>query len=39
VGTAEEVASLVLYLLGDQAGWITGSCCSIDGGRALPSAR
>jgi len=39
VGTAEEVASLVLYLLGDQAGWITGSCCSIDGGRALASAR
>jgi NAD(P)-dependent dehydrogenase (short-subunit alcohol dehydrogenase family) len=39
VGSAEEVASLVLYLLGDQAGWITGSCCSIDGGRALASAR
>lgn len=39
VGTAEEVASLVLYLLGDQAGWITGTCCSIDGGRALASAR
>lgn len=39
VGSAEEVASLVLYLLGDQAGWITGTCCSIDGGRALASAR
>jgi NAD(P)-dependent dehydrogenase (short-subunit alcohol dehydrogenase family) len=38
VGTAEEVASLVLYLLADQAGWITGACCSIDGGRALASA-
>ena len=39
VGTAEEVASLVLYLLGDEAGWITGACCSIDGGRALARAR
>jgi len=39
VGRPEEVASLVLYLLGDDAGWITGTCCSIDGGRALASAR
>jgi NAD(P)-dependent dehydrogenase (short-subunit alcohol dehydrogenase family) len=39
VGTAEEVAGLVLYLLSDQSGWITGSCVSIDGGRALASAR
>jgi NAD(P)-dependent dehydrogenase (short-subunit alcohol dehydrogenase family) len=39
VGKPEEVASLVLYLLSDDAGWITGSCCSIDGGRALASAR
>jgi NAD(P)-dependent dehydrogenase (short-subunit alcohol dehydrogenase family) len=39
VGTAEEVASLVLYLLSEEAGWITGTCASIDGGRALASAR
>jgi NAD(P)-dependent dehydrogenase (short-subunit alcohol dehydrogenase family) len=39
VGKPEEVASLVLYLLGDEAGWITGSCLSIDGGRAMASAR
>ncbi len=39
VGTAEEVASLVLYLLGPDAGWITGADVSIDGGRALMSAR
>jgi len=39
VGTAEEVAALVLYLLGEQAGWITGASMSIDGGRALASAR
>jgi NAD(P)-dependent dehydrogenase (short-subunit alcohol dehydrogenase family) len=39
VGTAEEVAALVLYLLSDQAGWITGSTVAIDGGRGLASAR
>ncbi len=39
VGNAEEVASLVLYLLGPDAGWITGADVSIDGGRALMSAR
>ena len=39
VWTPEEVASLVLYLLSDEAGWVTGVCCSIDGGRALASAR
>ncbi len=39
VGTAEEIASLVLYLLGPEAGWITGADVSIDGGRALMSAR
>ena len=39
VGNAEEVASLILYLLSDAAGWITGANVSIDGGRALASAR
>ena len=39
VGSAEEVASLVLYLLSDEASWITGATVSIDGGRALASAR
>jgi len=39
VGTAEEVAALVAYLLGEEAGWITGANVSIDGGRALMSAR
>jgi NAD(P)-dependent dehydrogenase (short-subunit alcohol dehydrogenase family) len=39
VGTAEEVAALILYLLSDEAGWITGACMPIDGGRALASAR
>lgn len=39
VGNAEEVAALILYLLSAEAGWITGSCMPIDGGRALASAR
>lgn len=39
VGRAEEVADLMLYLLGDGAGWITGANVAIDGGRALASAR
>jgi len=29
----------VLFLLSDEAGWITGASVAIDGGRALMSAR
>jgi NAD(P)-dependent dehydrogenase (short-subunit alcohol dehydrogenase family) len=39
VGSVEEVAALVLFLLSEEAGWITGACMPIDGGRALSSAR
>jgi NAD(P)-dependent dehydrogenase (short-subunit alcohol dehydrogenase family) len=39
VGTPEEVASLVLFLASDRAGWITGVTYSIDGGRANTCAR
>jgi NAD(P)-dependent dehydrogenase (short-subunit alcohol dehydrogenase family) len=39
VGSVEEIAALVLFLLSDEAGWITGACMPIDGGRALASAR
>jgi NAD(P)-dependent dehydrogenase (short-subunit alcohol dehydrogenase family) len=39
VGQPEEVAALVLFLLGDESGWMTGSTVGIDGGRALASAR
>jgi NAD(P)-dependent dehydrogenase (short-subunit alcohol dehydrogenase family) len=39
VGQVEEVASLVLFLMSDEAGWITGATYSIDGGRSLLSAR
>jgi NAD(P)-dependent dehydrogenase (short-subunit alcohol dehydrogenase family) len=39
VGQPDEIAALVLFLLSDEAGWITGDTVSIDGGRALASAR
>ena len=39
VGQPEEVAALVLFLLSGEAGWMTGGLYSIDGGRALASAR
>jgi NAD(P)-dependent dehydrogenase (short-subunit alcohol dehydrogenase family) len=39
VGKPEEIAALIAFLLSDEAGWITGDCVSIDGGRALTSAR
>jgi len=39
VGSAEEIAALILFLLSEEAGWITGACMPIDGGRALASAR
>jgi len=35
LGTAEEVASLVLFLLSDDAAYITGAEVAIDGGAAL----
>jgi NAD(P)-dependent dehydrogenase (short-subunit alcohol dehydrogenase family) len=34
VGTAKEVADLILFLASDKASWITGVSYSIDGGRA-----
>jgi NAD(P)-dependent dehydrogenase (short-subunit alcohol dehydrogenase family) len=35
IGTAEEVASLVLFLLSDESGYITGAEVAIDGGVSL----
>jgi len=39
VGQPEEIATLILFLLSDDASWVTGATVSIDGGRALMSAR
>ncbi|MGQ0733568.1 MAG: glucose 1-dehydrogenase [Acidobacteriota bacterium] len=38
-GQAGEIASLVLFLASDQAGWMTGETIAIDGGRHLTCAR
>ncbi len=39
VGQPEEIAALCVFLCSDEAAWITGGVHSIDGGRALLSAR
>jgi NAD(P)-dependent dehydrogenase (short-subunit alcohol dehydrogenase family) len=39
VGSAAEVAELILFLASDRAAWITGATYSIDGGRAQTCAR
>jgi len=39
VGRPEEAAELILFLASDKAGWITGDCIAIDGGRAQTCAR
>lgn len=38
-GQASEIASLILFLASDQAGWVTGETIAIDGGRHLTCAR
>lgn len=38
-GRPEEVASLILYLASDRAGWMTGETIPIDGGRHLTCLR
>jgi NAD(P)-dependent dehydrogenase (short-subunit alcohol dehydrogenase family) len=35
VGTVEDVAALVRFLLGPESSWITGQCISVDGGQSL----
>ena len=38
-GKPEEVAMTILFLMSDEAAWITGATLPIDGGRALTSLR
>lgn len=35
IGTPEDIAGMVAYLCGDDAGWITGQIISVDGGGPL----
>jgi NAD(P)-dependent dehydrogenase (short-subunit alcohol dehydrogenase family) len=39
VGSADEIADLILFLASERAGWITGVTLPIDGGRHLTCAR
>jgi NAD(P)-dependent dehydrogenase (short-subunit alcohol dehydrogenase family) len=35
IGTDDDVASLVRFLLGPESAWITGQCIGVDGGHSL----
>ena len=35
MGTDDDIAALVRFLLGPESGWITGQCIGADGGHAL----
>lgn len=38
-GTPEDIAAAIAYLASDEAGWVTGECMAIDGGRHMTSLR
>ena len=35
LGTPDDMADAVLFLLSDQAGWITGHVLNVDGGQMM----
>jgi NAD(P)-dependent dehydrogenase (short-subunit alcohol dehydrogenase family) len=35
IGTVDDVAALVRFLVGPESSWITGQCLNVDGGQSL----
>ena len=35
LGTTDDIAASVRFLLGPESGWVTGQCLSVDGGHTL----
>jgi NAD(P)-dependent dehydrogenase (short-subunit alcohol dehydrogenase family) len=35
LGTVEDIANLVRYLIGPESSWVTGQCIGADGGHSL----
>lgn len=35
LGTTDDIAAAIRYLAGDESGWVTGVCLSVDGGHHL----
>jgi NAD(P)-dependent dehydrogenase (short-subunit alcohol dehydrogenase family) len=35
LGTVDDIADAVRYLLGPESSWVTGQCLSVDGGHTL----
>ena len=35
LGTPDDAASMILYLLGPEASWVTGQTISVNGGYAI----
>ena len=37
MGTPQDLVGMCLFLLSDEAGWVTGQICNVDGGQVIRS--